>query len=175
MTNCTKCGTFTNGIFCPNCGVPLPPESALQDSMSRPSDPGQQQPPASGYQQPPIYRQQPPPAYGQPPSAYGQPPPPYAQPPPPYAQPYPPGGYPPPYGQVPPSNAYYLGILSIVTIFFWGAFSLILGIAAVYIGNKDRKKGLIKAESGIKLGIIGITLGSVLLTLIIINATLFLI
>ncbi len=63
--------------------------------------------------------------------------------------------YPPPYGHVPTSSAYYLGIISIVMAFFMSVIGLIMGVVAVYLGNQDKQKGLLKADTGVKLGIVG--------------------
>ena len=71
--------------------------------------------------------------------------------------------YPPPYGQVPTSSAYYLGILSIVMALFINFIGLILGVVAVYLGNQDKQKGLAKAETGVKLGIVAIVLAIVII------------
>jgi heme/copper-type cytochrome/quinol oxidase subunit 2 len=81
--------------------------------------------------------------------------------------------YPPPYGPVPTSSAYYLGILSIVMAIFLSFIGLVLGIAAVYLGNQDKQKGFPKAAEGVKLGMVGIVVSIIFLALNLINVAFF--
>lgn|GEM_PF-2653680 len=109
MAQCPKCGTQSDGLFCPSCGAQVTPPQAQQAAASQPSynpaPPPQYQPPT-----PPVYNQ---PAqsgpFGQPqqppqPGPYGPAPqyPPQAPQPGPYGQAPQPG----PYGQAPQPGPY---------------------------------------------------------------------